>query len=415
MSSSSSFRTLRTRAQSGIEAQIQHAKTFAQQTVLDVLSGNEGLMFTTAAKLCGAPVATEVSEEPQQSTIPERRHDRPLRILSLDGGGVRGYSALLILRDIMARVQDVEGSENPILPADYFDLIIGTSTGGIMALMLGRLRMTIDECLEAYRTLAQKAFSAGIFLNTINACSTMIKAGGPSIYNEEKLEKCIKRTIGAHTDGGHDDILLHEPSPDACRTAVVTALSADATRPILLRSYLPGDPRLRTVKVWEAARATSAAPLFFKPVAIGPEKVSYVDGAVTGHCNPTALALEEVEKLWPDREIGLLLSLGTGSPSKIPLQGQAHQILQALVNLSTTTVRTHEDTFRTFDRLYAVSPYVRFTVDYHIEKIRLDDYSSLPKLAEDTFAYLQKVSHEVQHCVDLATGTLQPRLKSMEE
>src|SRR5579859_5263044 len=65
-----------------------------------------------------------------------------IRILSLDGGGIRGFASLLILKDIMrgiARRSD-QSNQTP-LPCEYFDLIGGTSTGGLIAIMLGRLRM----------------------------------------------------------------------------------------------------------------------------------------------------------------------------------------------------------------------------------------------------------------------------------
>lgn len=71
----------------------------------------------------------------------------PLRILSLDGGGVRGISSLYILKELMsqiARQHRAKHPESPKLfprPCDYFDLICGTNTGGWSALMLGRLRM----------------------------------------------------------------------------------------------------------------------------------------------------------------------------------------------------------------------------------------------------------------------------------
>lgn len=73
--------------------------------------------------------------------------ERPLRILALDGGGVRGLSEVLILKFLMLRLKFMEekrlGTNLQQLPEPwmYFDLICGTSTGGILALMLGRLRM----------------------------------------------------------------------------------------------------------------------------------------------------------------------------------------------------------------------------------------------------------------------------------
>jgi len=63
------------------------------------------------------------------------------RILSLDGGGIRGLSSLLILRTIMERIKLANRLSQTPKPCDYFDLIGGTSTGGLIAIMLGRLRL----------------------------------------------------------------------------------------------------------------------------------------------------------------------------------------------------------------------------------------------------------------------------------
>jgi Patatin-like phospholipase len=64
------------------------------------------------------------------------------RILALDGGGVRGLPSLLILRELMEEIGRRQSSAGSTpLPCDYFDLIGGTSTGGLIAIMLGRLRM----------------------------------------------------------------------------------------------------------------------------------------------------------------------------------------------------------------------------------------------------------------------------------
>jgi patatin-like phospholipase/acyl hydrolase len=88
-------------------------------------------------------------------------NQKPLRILSLDGGGVRGISSLYILKEVMAQIKRQQRLENeseslpPLHPCDVFDLICGTSTGGLIALMLGRLEMvhltlpaTLNECAD---------------------------------------------------------------------------------------------------------------------------------------------------------------------------------------------------------------------------------------------------------------------------
>ncbi|KAJ3476727.1 hypothetical protein NLG97_g9032 [Lecanicillium saksenae] len=76
----------------------------------------------------------------------------PLRILSLDGGGVRGYSMLIIVQELMHRTFVEAHGRAPRRheipkPCDHFDLIVGTGTGGLIAIMLGRLRLD----LETYR------------------------------------------------------------------------------------------------------------------------------------------------------------------------------------------------------------------------------------------------------------------------
>ena len=77
---------------------------------------------------------------------------QPVRILSLDGGGVRGLSSLFILKSIMEQVELDEESDETPLPCRYFDLICGTSTGGLIAIMLGRLGMVCiyRNCVVQY-------------------------------------------------------------------------------------------------------------------------------------------------------------------------------------------------------------------------------------------------------------------------
>ena len=75
----------------------------------------------------------------------------PVRILALDGGGVRGISTLYILKDLLAQAKRQRNLNNPnptlpteqpvMKPCQVFDLICGTSTGGLIALMIGRLEM----------------------------------------------------------------------------------------------------------------------------------------------------------------------------------------------------------------------------------------------------------------------------------
>ena len=105
---------------------------------------------------------TEDTLEVETEEVDATDTDEPLRILSLDGGGVRGISSLLLLKKIMDKVCEERGlqgqvevgisSKGPtnskqaesIRPCQYFDLICGTSTGGLIAILLGRL-----QCVSA--------------------------------------------------------------------------------------------------------------------------------------------------------------------------------------------------------------------------------------------------------------------------
>ncbi|KAG6867448.1 hypothetical protein C0995_004918 [Termitomyces sp. Mi166 len=82
-----------------------------------------------------------------------------LRLLSLDDGGVRGLSELFILKEIMHRLKHLEGAESLPKPCDYFDIIGGVGTGGVIALMLGRLHMPIDLAIEKYVDFSKKVYS----------------------------------------------------------------------------------------------------------------------------------------------------------------------------------------------------------------------------------------------------------------
>lgn len=94
---------------------------------------------------------------------PTTKHPNGLRLLALDGGGVRGIVALVLLEELMKRVQVRKGLKEVPLPADYFELAAGTSTGGIIGIMLFRLKMTVKDTIEQYLKIGEKVFSPKIY------------------------------------------------------------------------------------------------------------------------------------------------------------------------------------------------------------------------------------------------------------
>ena len=88
------------------------------------------------------------------STIPKTTN-----ILTLDGGGVRGLSSLIILKRLMIHVNQQDGLPSEgLFPNHLFALVAGTSTGGLIALMLGRFGMSVDDCITQYWNFSEEIF-----------------------------------------------------------------------------------------------------------------------------------------------------------------------------------------------------------------------------------------------------------------
>ena len=126
--------------------------------------------------------------------------ERPLRLLSFDGGGVRGLSSLLILKRIMHVLHQKAGLEEkePSRPCEHFDIIAGTSTGGLIAIMLGTLRMSADEAIESYLEFAPKIFPKQGFISS-NVLTKLFKnVLGTARFDETALENEVKKMVAKY-------------------------------------------------------------------------------------------------------------------------------------------------------------------------------------------------------------------------
>ena len=226
-----------------------------------------------------AQAPSAFTRAPVDSAVPQRvpgKFEPPKvrKILSLDGGGVRGLSIIMILKYIMKNLNRQRGTA--LHPWQEFDMIGGTSTGGIIAIMLGRLRMSLDECEEAYKTLSKKIFSATAHGNANpRRMYDFLKANGK--FDERPLEESIRDTLWGRNLAENE--LLQERDSEACKV-FVCATRAENSAPAVLRSYESNknDPFYEICQIWEAVRATSAASTFFEPIRIGPNEETFVDG-----------------------------------------------------------------------------------------------------------------------------------------
>ena len=163
---------------------------------------------------------------------------RNLNLLSLDGGGIRGLSSLQILKQLMENIAFLNGFDTVPKPCDYFDMIGGTSTGGsvlqtktkvqyhihnihrLIAIMLGRLKMDIESCIEAYVTMSDR-----IFQKAHHRLSPTGKVQGK--FDAQELEKAIKQII---VDNHLEEDALLMDAPDApCKVYVASLLVPNQT------------------------------------------------------------------------------------------------------------------------------------------------------------------------------------------
>jgi patatin-like phospholipase/acyl hydrolase len=201
------------------------------------------------------------------------------QILSLDGGGLKGLFSAAVLAHIE------EDCKTNIV--DHFDLITGTSTGGIIALGLG-MGMRPIEIVKFYVEKGPQIFgrpiSKGWFANKYG--NDDLKAALTSCFGERVLGESRKRLVIPSYNLGEDDVYLFKT---------------------------PYHPRLRRdykVPVWKVALATSAAPTFF-PAFMELDHVRLIDGGVWAN-NPTLVGIAEaVSMLDVPLKAITVMSLGT--------------------------------------------------------------------------------------------------------
>ncbi|KAJ7478855.1 acyl transferase/acyl hydrolase/lysophospholipase [Mycena galericulata] len=306
-----------------------------------------------------------------------------LRLLSLDGGGIRGLSMLIILEHhLMWKLKVAEDLPEIPLPCDYFDLIGGTSTGGLIALMLGRLRMSVKDAVKAYGELSKEVFS------------DVKSQGSDGRFKTSKLEKAIKRIVGAHSASQDPEEGLKDTRENACKTFVCTMNAANMSLPVLFRTYDATDHPAMDCTIWQAGRATSAAPTFFKQIEIGPPGMeeAFVDGGM-GRNNPIASLLSEARAMFPDRRIACIISLGTGQPHTINIPKPSLlkrlfplDVVEAIKGIATDCEKEHQFFAHHFDSVPHV--YFRFNIERGMQDIQLNQWEKLGDVVGNTRQYI---------------------------
>ncbi|XP_057827352.2 patatin-like protein 2 [Cryptomeria japonica] len=244
-----------------------------------------------------------------------------ITILSIDGGGVRGIIPATVLEFLEAELQKLDGPE--VRLADYFDVVAGTSTGGLVTAMItapnkeNRPLFAAKEITQFYWDHCPKIFPAksGLFgsLKSIYTAAT-----GPK-YSGNYLHNLVKKLVG--------DIRLQQVLTDV----VIPTFDTKIEQPTIFSTFEARHDISKDAYLSDLCISTSAAPTYLpahyfetKYPSGKTREFHLIDGGVAAN-NPTLLAINEVtkeslrkEKDWvslrkaKDKRKMLVLSLGTG-------------------------------------------------------------------------------------------------------
>ena len=328
----------------------------------------------------------QLIEEPQPQPEPKRPEER--YILCIDGGGMRGIIPVVFLQRLESKIRKNGGVDDI---ARYFDLIAGTSTGGMITLALtcesslphidynGSMQMDLDKLLENYMTLGGEIFQAQ---TSIFGLRHMVS----DTYNSSSIQNLCQRWFGVTT------------MDRAKVPTLIMAYDLSEGMPEMIRSFADEG----CYPAWVAARATSAAPTYFSPCEYAGKLL--VDGGVIAN-NPATYAYFEAKKLYPECERFHILSISTGG---------THHTMQK------------EETKGLMNWADQVSPMYsnaqKRTTDYvlenlhDVEYLRLDDELSVPvKMDETNQSILRMVRSEAESNVLLYESELDAYAKKLVE
>ena len=216
---------------------------------------------------------------------------RPVRrVLSIDGGGIRGIIPAMVIASIEKKMGK---------PAQaLFDLMVGTSTGGILALGLSRpgsgrqAQFSARRVVKLYEEQGGKIFEYSLWRKLRTVGGILEEA-----YSHEVLEGILGKYFAGATLG------------DCEVPTMVTSYDIQNRRTVFLKSWHADH---QSLLCRDAARATSAAPTYFepKPLDTGDVASVLIDGGIFMN-SPSVSAYAEARKLFPEDPIAVL-SLGTG-------------------------------------------------------------------------------------------------------
>ncbi|KAH8798034.1 hypothetical protein DL96DRAFT_890566 [Flagelloscypha sp. PMI_526] len=314
--------------------------------------------------------------------------------------------------------------DHSVKPHEVFDMIIGTGSGGLLAAMLGPLKMTTQEALASLHTLYQSTFNPPASLKTklfdfvnwlvfwlmylcadlfsykhltLNSRATII---APEIL-EKRLTKAIQELVvqRLRKDGLSTRLQEVEQLIPKCKFAVTAMSSVHVASPTVFRGY-----RSRTASpdctLVDALRATLANARLFPAVAIGHPIVQTYIGADAGYPNPIETVLHEMETVYHHNYIAIILSVGSGRRETISIDGPT-SFPEAIVKLVSSAQAASERVISRFS--HHPEAYCRLDVD----QLQYTTSPSPANVEVDSRAYLAR--EEVRQQLDALTVLMRSR------
>jgi predicted acylesterase/phospholipase RssA len=275
------------------------------------------------------------------------------RVLSISGGGMRGVIPARVLVEL-ERVNNAPISET-------YNLVCGTSTGGILACLMGA-GVSAIEAMDFYFKSGPRIFKTNHLRNLYSARGVI-----HTKYSSANLVKELKGCIG-------ENLLLKD-----CKTRVMVTTVNSYRMSEMVKSW---EPKFENLPAWLAARMTSAAQTYFPQAEALGEK--WLDGGNVRN-SPMVCALAEAVELWPGEQIELV-HLGTGfvkKPSELPDGGAMFWAAEIF-----NTVTNADDSFDDYicRKMEKVLP----NFSYHRFDVSLDKFPGMDDASKKTLSSLVK-------------------------
>lgn len=190
----------------------------------------------------------------------------------------------------------------------------------------------------------------------------------------------------------------------ANRSSFVCVTNKDTGTAFRLRSYRSTWEPGTGCTIWQAARATTAAPLYFPPMRCGHPLRTYVDGGISHNNNPIRALWDEAKKVWgkTSRSIGCIVSIGTGVPALKSTGNTGKSIIENLVKISTDTHEMAKNFANDMENLPTTEAiaYFRFNVEQGLQDVKLEEWKSFDALGGATDEYLNTRRSKIDKCAN---------------